>query len=185
MSEVPKLSRNDLMGEVARLNIPLLDDTNQDHPLHGLFVDLRIDHPTLYQWGTKVTSNLNFGWGGTDERRAVESYAFDNAFIAAYGLMQVSYQRADRPMPKDEVLPKGHRFLNDTEDTTIGTVFKLLNKRQFSLQQEYPEFLEATQAYAYNRMPYHGQLYTVGAVGVAAAEMYFSFCDIEAASAER
>lgn len=182
MSEVPKLSRNDLMGEVARLNIPLLDDNDTDHPLHELVVSLKRDHPIVFNWGERLTNNLNLGWGGDDERHAVESYAFDNAFIAAYGLMRVSYAKVGRPMPKDDVFAVDHRFIEGHAESNLGVIFKRLTERQYELYEEYPVFLEAVQAYAYNRMPYHGRLYTVGAVGVAATEMYFSFRDIEKAS---
>jgi hypothetical protein len=173
--EVPRAMKPALFDEVARLNVPLVDRSDKNHPMIKLLADMKQDHPVIHKWGSDIGSNINRGLGGNDNSPRLEKYTFDNSFIVAYGLMKVGYREAGMDMPGVQQPPEWYMWIRDEETQSIDEMFIALNDRQHRVGAEYPDLLEATQAWASERIPYYGFGYTVGAVATAAAEMYFAF----------
>jgi hypothetical protein len=178
-SEVPRATKPVLFDEVARLNVPLVDATDENHPVISLLADMRQNHPAIQKWGSDVSFNLDRGFGGEENAPTLEKYAFDNSFIAVYGLIRVGYRQAGVEMPGVQQPPEWYMWIRDEADQTIDEMFASFNQRQRRVATEYPDLLEATQAWASERVPYYGSGYTVGAVATAAAEIYHAFSKAE------
>jgi hypothetical protein len=183
MAEVPKLSHAELLSEVVRLNVPLTEENRDTHPIPELRKVMLAEHPLIENWGAHLSYNLNDAMGGTDTEYTPEKLSFDNGYIVAYGLIRFSYDQTSRSIPPAPIPEDYQTFLEERRGISIGELFVRLNERQHDLYVEYPDFLEAAQDYAQHRMPGHGRGSTVGAVAMAAAEMYYSFCELEAAAA--
>ncbi len=177
--QVPHASKPRLFEEVRRLNVPLVDAQDHEHPIAALRCTMEDEHPSILRWGSDAGSNLNRGFGGDDAHPTLEKRTFDNSFIAAYGLIRVGYEETGTAVPGAHQPPEWYMWIRDEAEQTIGDMFSAFNERQRVLASEYPDLLEATQTWAADRIPYHGTGYTIGAVATAAAEMYHAFRKIE------
>jgi hypothetical protein len=178
-SEVPRATKLGLFDEVARLNVPLVNASDRNHPIISLLADMKQEHPAIHKWGSDVGSNINRGFGGEENAPTLEKYAFENSFIAAYGLIRVGYRQAGVEMPGVQQPPEWYMWIRDEAHQTIDEMFASFNQRQRRVATEYPDLLEATQAWASERVPYYGSGYTIGAVATAAAEIYHAFSRAE------
>lgn len=172
---VPHASKVRLYDEVARLNVPHTEQAGEENPLPKLLALLKSEHPSILQWGSDVGANINIGLGGDDEHQTNEKMAFDNAFIIAYGLIRAGYEEAGREIPGAYKPPEWYMWIRDEPEQSIGDMFTSLNERQYAVVAEYPRLVEAMQTWAAERIPAHGTGHTVGAVAIAAAEMFYAF----------
>lgn len=184
--DVPHASRERLFEIAEGLNVPLLESNQDTHPMGELLALMEMEHSPIRRWGSDVVGNLNIGFGGTDENLTNEKMAFDNAFIIAYALVRAGYEEAGKEIPGAQRPPEWYMWMRDEPEQSIPDMFQALNERQHKLLEEYPDYYEALQRWAMHRVPGFGSGYTVGAVGIAAAEMYYAFEKTEeTASLER
>lgn len=176
MSLVPHASKPRLYEAVAELNVPYLDTSNRTHPVSVLRALLEAEHEPILKWGSDVSGNLSLGFGGTQVRPTPEAFAFDNAFIAAYGLVRVGYLETGRRIPGTSKPPEWYTWIREDPKQTIPELFKVLNVRQHKVVDEYRVLVDALQTWASDRIPGHNQNpNSIGVVAIAAAEMYYAF----------
>jgi hypothetical protein len=178
MSEVPKASIEMLKAEVTRLNVPLTEANRPNHPLTQLGDQLTAEQPLIASWGSHLSANIDRALGAADDSYLRERCAFDNAYIAAYGLLRVGYDEHRLQVPTAPFKHGEEPFLEQRRSVDMQELFSGLNDRQGSLFFEYPEYLVAVQAYAYESMPGHGIGGTIGTVAIAASEVYYSFREL-------
>ena len=173
---VPHATKPRLYEAVAEINVPYLDESDQAHPLTVLHATLRVEHEPILKWGSDVSGNLNRGFGGTPTTPTREARAFDNAFVAAYGLVRAGYEETGKRIPGASKPPEWYMWIREEPQQSIPDLFKVLNIRQHKVVAEYRNLVDALQTWASDRIPGHNHdLNSVGVVAIAAAEMYYAF----------
>lgn len=178
MAEVPKFTQAELLSEVVRLNVESNKDNRQSHPLGRLVMQMREEHPLLENWGVHVGTNMPIGMSRHGKYCGLEGMAFDNSYIAAYGLMRFSYEKAAMPIPKASI-PEGYEpSLEARRSGSQQDLLEHLGEKMHRLDREYPEFLQAMFQYSDHRIPGNSRGFMLAATAIAAAEMYYGFVEL-------
>ena len=178
MAEVPTFTQAELLSEVVRLNVIATDENIQDHPLHMLVEQMHEEHPLIENWGAHISANIPIGMSRYPNYAGIEGMVFHNSYVAAYGLIRFSYQEANASLPKAPI-PEGYEpVLEERRSGSQQDLLERLGEKMHRLNEEYPDFLQATFQYANHRIPGHGRGFTLASTAIAAAEMYYSFVEL-------
>lgn len=147
--------------------------------LHELLSQMRDQHPTLVNRAERLTAKIEQGINDDPTRLSPDAKTFSNCYIVGYGMMQHAYEQNNTPMPQDA----SHRFwFDEPKEMTVSEVFTGMNMSQEYIAATYPDFPLALHSFLRTSRSTITP-FARGMATLAAAEIYDSFLQIEAARA--